>query len=188
MAAHAGPTSVIAEIEQDLLEFFEMWRQKGFEVNRFTLPRKAKELKPDVLEHSEGAAKICLSRFLAKKQLMHRVATHTAQRDPREVEAEALDFLEYIRPCLEGWHRSPDYIINMDQTPVYHGMFSGHTIDRVGVRTINLRAPKGSADSKRVTFTAFITASGRQIKSMVVFKGELRQYFILIQCFTHQAL
>ena len=66
--------------------------------------------------------KICLSRFLAKNQLTHRVATHTAQRDPREVEAEALDFIEYIRPRLEGWHCSPDYIINMDQTPVYHAM------------------------------------------------------------------
>ena len=94
------------------------------------------------------------------------------------MEAEALDFLEYIRPRLEGWHRSPDYIINMDQTPVYHAMFSGRTIDRVGVRTVNLRAPKGSADSKRVTVAACITASGHQIKSMVVFKGELREYFI----------
>jgi hypothetical protein len=37
MAAHAGPTSVITEIEQDLLDFVEMWHQKGFEVNRFTL-------------------------------------------------------------------------------------------------------------------------------------------------------
>jgi hypothetical protein len=50
MVAHAGRTSVIAEIEQDLLDFVKMWRQKGFEVNRFTLLRKAKELRPDVLD------------------------------------------------------------------------------------------------------------------------------------------
>jgi hypothetical protein len=43
MATHAGPTSVIAEIKQDLLDFVEMWRQKGFEVNCFTLLRKAKK-------------------------------------------------------------------------------------------------------------------------------------------------
>ncbi len=138
-----------------------------------------KELKPDVLERSEGATKIRLSRFLAKNQLTHRVAMHTAQRDPCKVEAKALNFLEYIRPRLEGWHRSPDYyIINIDQMPVYHAMFSGCTIDRVEVRTVNLRASKGSADSKRVTVAACITASGRQIKSMVVFKGELHEYFI----------
>ena len=146
MAAHAGPTSVIAEIEKDLLDFVEMWREKGFEVNHFTLLRKAKEL--NVLEHhSEGAAKICLSRFLAKNQLTHRVATHTAQRDPREVEAEALDFIEYIRPRLKGSHRSPDYIINMDQTPIYHAMFSGRTIDHVGVRTVN---PHSCGRSSRI--------------------------------------
>ena len=93
-------------------------------------------------------------------------------------EQEALNFLEYIRPRLEGSHRSPDYIINMDQTPIYHAMFSGRTIDHVGIRTVNLHALKGSADSKRVTVAVCITASGRQIKSMVVFKGELREYCI----------
>ena len=66
MDAHAGLTSLIAEIEQDLLDFIEMWHQKGFEVNRFTL------LSKEVLQHSDGAVKICLSCFLAKKQLTHR--------------------------------------------------------------------------------------------------------------------
>ncbi len=100
------------------------------------------------------------------------MATHTAQRDPREVEAEALDFLEFIRPRLEGAHRSPDYIINMDQTPVYHAILGGTTIDHVCARTVNIRAPTGSADSKRVTVAACITTSGRKVQSMVVFKGE----------------
>ena len=72
-----------------------------------------------------------------------------AQRNPCEVKAKALDFLEYIRPRLIGNHRSPHYIINMDQTPVYHAMCGGKTIDRVGVRTVNMHTPAGSADSKR---------------------------------------
>ena len=61
---------------------------------------------------------------------MHHVASHTAQRKPCKVEAEELDFLEYIRPRLIGNHRSPHYIMNMDQTPVYHAMCSGKTIDQ----------------------------------------------------------
>ena len=87
------------------------------------------------------------------------------------VEAEALDFLQYIRPRLNGGHRAPDYIINMDQTPINHAMIGGKTIDHVGVRTVNMRTPAGSAESKRATVAACITASGRQIKAMVVFKG-----------------
>jgi len=151
MAFHGGPASLVDDIEQDLLDFIKEWRQKGFEVNRFTLLRKAYELKPEVRQRSEPAAKICLSRFLARNNLTHRVATHKAQRNPREVEAEALDFLEYIHPRLLGSHRSPHYIMNMDQTPVYHAMCGGKTIDRVGVRTVNMRTPAGSADSKRVS-------------------------------------
>ena len=173
MASHPGHGSMIAEIEQDLLDYVEMWTQKGFEVNRFTLLMKVRELKPDiVLERSCGAMKVCLSRFLARNNLTHRVATHKAQRDPREVEGEALDFLAYIRPHLAGPHRSPDYIINMDQTPVYHAMCSGRTIAKVGVRTVNMRVPSGGAESKRITLAACITASGRKVTSMVVFKGK----------------
>jgi hypothetical protein len=113
---------------------------------------------------------------------MHRVATHKAQRDPCEVEGEALDFLAYIRPHLAGPHRSPNYIINMDQTPVYHAMCSGRTIDKVGSRTINMRIPSGGSESKRVTLAACITESGRKVMSMVVFKGkcfEIRQRWLL---------
>ena len=84
---------------------------------------------------NEGAAKICLSRFLAKNNLTHRVATHMAQRDPREVVAEAVEFLEYIRPRLEDGSRDPDYIMNMDQTPVTHAMNARTTIERKGTRT-----------------------------------------------------
>ena len=90
MSLHPGPTSLVSNIEKGLLNFIEEWRQKGFEVNCFTLLRKARELKPEILHLSEGAMKICLLCFLVRNNLAHRAATHTAQHDPCEVEAEAL--------------------------------------------------------------------------------------------------
>ena len=89
MSEHTGPNSLLHDIELDLLNFIEEWRQKGFDVNRFTLLRKAGQLKPAILEKSIAAAKICISRFLSKHNLTHRVITHKAQQDPREVEVEA---------------------------------------------------------------------------------------------------
>ena len=74
------------------------------------------------------------------------MATHKAQRHPSEVEGEALEFLDYIRPLLQERNHDPDYIINMDQTPVFHAMDFRMTIDRVGTRTVNLRT--SAADSK----------------------------------------
>ncbi len=153
LSEHTGPNSVLHDIELDLLNFIEEWRQKGFDVNRFTLLRKAGQLKLAILEKTVASAKICISRFLVKHNLTHRVITHKAQRDPREVEREALQFFDYIRPRMADGSRHPDYIINMDQTPV------------VSMCTSN-------NDSKRVTVAVSITALGRRIKPMVVFKGE----------------
>ena len=172
LSEHTGPNSVLHDIELDLLNFIEEWRQKGFDVNRFTLLRKAGQLKPAILEKTVASAKICISRFLAKHNLTHRVITHKAQRDPREVEREALEFLDYIRPRMADGSRHPDYIINMDQTPVWHAMDSSRTIDRVGVRNVSMRTSNN--DSKRVTVAVSITASGRRVKTMVVFKGEIK--------------
>ena len=165
-----GYGGLLKDIETKLVGYVEEWRQKGFEVNRFALLRKASTLRPEILNKTEGAGKMCLSRFLARNNLTHRVATHMSQRDPHEVEAEAIEFLEYIRPRLIDGSRDPDFIMNMDQTPVYHAMNARCTIERVGARTVNMRTSTG--DSKRVTVAAAITASGKILPTMVVFKGE----------------
>jgi hypothetical protein len=49
MALHCGPASLVNEIEQEILDFIKEWRQKGIDVNSFTLLRKAYELKPEFL-------------------------------------------------------------------------------------------------------------------------------------------
>ncbi len=98
------------------------------------------------------------------------MATHKAQRHPSEVEKEALEFLDYIRPILVEPNRDPDYIYNMDQTPIWMAMDDKMTIDKVGSRTVNLQT--SACDTKRVTVAVTLTASGRRVKSMVVFKGK----------------
>jgi hypothetical protein len=166
----SGPRSSLLDIESDLLEFIETWRKKGLPVNRMALMRKARILMPQLESKSEQAIKMSISRFMKKHRLVHRMATHKAQRHPSEVEAEALQFLAYIRPILMEPNRDPNFIFNMDQTPVMMAVDSKITIDRVGVRTVNLRT--SASDTKRVTVAVTLTASGRRMKSMVVFKGK----------------
>ena len=170
LSMHEGPVGILKDIEMDLINYIEEWRQKGFEANRFTLLREAGQLRPAILDKSIRAAKICISRFLMKNNLTHRVATHKAQRDPREVEREVKEFLKYIRPQLTDGSHHPDFILNMDQTPVYHSMDSSRTIERVGTCTVNLCMSMNNSTCMTVAVT--ITTSGRKVKSMVVFKGE----------------
>jgi hypothetical protein len=134
-----GPTSILKDITQDPLHFIDTWSSKGLPVNRIALMRKARSLIPELETKSKYAVKQSISRWMTKHRLVHRMATHKAQRHPSEVEGEALQFLDYIRPILQERNRDPDYIINMDQTPVFHAMDFCTTIDRVGTRTVNLR-------------------------------------------------
>ena len=119
-----------------------------------------------------------VSRFLQRNQLTHCVATHKAQRCPGEVRDEAHAHLEVQVPRLNDPPRHQDWIMNMDQTPVYQSMDEGRTIDMVGARTVNLRT--SANDSQRVTVAVTITASGKRLPSMIVFKGKLKASSLLV--------
>ncbi len=60
--------------------------------------------------------------------------------------------------------------MNMDQMPVCHAMDVRTTVEHVGSRTVNMRTSTG--DSMRMTVATTITASGKLVPTMVVFKGE----------------
>jgi hypothetical protein len=170
LSLHAGPNSILKNVEEQLIAYVDEWHGKGLPVNRFTLMRKACSLIPELSQKSEHAALMSISRFMKKNRLTHRMATHKAQHPPSEVEAEALQFLHVIRPVLTEQNWDLDYVINMDQTPVYHSMDFKMSIVRVGAHTINLRTL--ASDAKHVTVAVPVMASGQRIKSMVVFKGE----------------
>jgi DNA-binding transcriptional regulator YiaG len=170
LSLHKGPSSIIDDIKDDLIAFIVHWREKGFPLTRMGLVRKVGRMKPEFNEKTLQARKMAISRFLARNHLTHRVATHKAQREPGEVRGEALAHLEVQVPRVNDTCRHQDFIMNMDQTPVYHSMGQEVTIDFVGARTVNLRS--SANDSQRVTVAVTITASGKRLTSMVVFKGE----------------
>ena len=70
-----------------------------------------------------------------------------------------------IEPC-----RHHDYIINMDQIPIPFICNSNKMLKIIGRRIINAR--KSINDTKRATFAITICASGRVLKTLIVFKGK----------------
>jgi hypothetical protein len=167
---HKGPASILREVEEELMAYIHLWRQKGFPVSRLSLVRKVGQLRPEFPEKTLAAHKMVVSRFLARNQLTHRVATHKAHHCPGEVRDEALAHLEVQVPRVNDSCHHQDFIMNMDQTPVYQAMDEGRTIDVVGARSVNLRT--SANDSQRVTVAVTITASGKQLKSCIMFKDE----------------
>jgi hypothetical protein len=95
---------------------------------------------------------------------------HRAAPPPQEMCDKAHRYLHEIISIVNDWNRSPTLTINMDQTSVHHAMNAKDTINRRGTKTINLRM--AGIDSKQVTITVMITASGHQLPSLVVFRGK----------------
>ncbi len=170
LSLHKGPASILWEVEEELMAYIHLWHQKGFPVSRLLLVWKVGQLRTEFAKKTLAARKMVVSRFLARNQLTHRVATHKAQRCPGEVRNEALAHLEVQVPQVNDSCRHQDFIMNMDQTPVYQAMDKGRTIDVVGAWFVNLRTLANN--SQRITVAMMITALGKQLKSCIVFKGE----------------
>ena len=170
---HPSTQGFLDDIEPDLLGFVEGWRQVGLPVSRLVVIRKACQLKPSFLLKSDVARQMCVSRFLAKHDLVHRLGTHAAQRPPHEVEDEARKWIAYAQPKCAEPNRHPDYILNMDQSNCYFANEPTATINARGARTINIRTSKD--DSKRCTAAFTLTASGKTLKTMAVYKGKFVQ-------------
>ena len=112
---------------------------------------------------------MCVSCFLLKNNLVHRVATHTAQRPPKQVTKDAKGYMRLVVPKCVGRTRDQWCMYNMDQTNTYFEHAPKTAINERGACTINMRV--GANDSKRCTVVFTITASGEIIKLIVIYAG-----------------
>jgi len=110
-----------------------------------------------------------VSRFLKKWGYVHRLGTHKSQTDPSLVQDAAREWMAMIVPTLVGPERDPNFILNMDQTPVKFENTSKGTLEKTGTKTITILAT--DADKRRCTAAITITASGIQLPNMVIFRG-----------------
>ena len=167
---HRGPAGYLDDIQEELIAFVTDWRDRGMPVTRFALVRKIGQLKPEFFEKTSTARLICVLRFLFTNNLVHRVATHTAQRPPDKVHKDAKSHLVLAVPKCVGPTRDPRFVLNMDQTNSKLGGNSpSHTINQRGACIINMRT--GTDDSKRCTVTLTVSASGEMQTQMVVYQG-----------------
>jgi hypothetical protein len=83
---------------------------------------------------------------------------------------KAHGLLQEIISIVNDENRSYAFTITMDQTPILHAIITKDTIDRRGVKPINMRTAGG--DIRQVTIAIMITVSGHQLPLLVVFKGK----------------
>ena len=165
-----GPLAQLRVIEEPLLRFIFEMREQGMSVSHLMVMIKASSLSAEFAAKTHVARYSAVKRFVRAHSFVYRMGTHVAQRDPEEVRGEATDYMNSVRPLVEGPHRDRRFILNMDQTPVYFSMCPKKTLEIVGVRTVHIRS--STSDTKRATVAVTIAADGTVLPAVVVFKGK----------------
>ena len=96
------------------------------------------------------------------------MGTHETQRKPEDIATEASDYMNIMRPFLEGPHHDRRFILNMDQMPVFFCMTRKKMLEVIGVKTIHIRT--STNDTKRATMAVTIAADGMVLPLTIVFK------------------
>ena len=130
-----GRKSVLFDVEEDLLKWFFAMREQGLGISVKMMVVKAGELHASFRRATHRCKDQAMRRFLKAHNIGIRAHSHVSQRTPAEVREEALDFITVIRPILSTIHRSTDFILNMDQTPIFFTMTPRTTLNTIGERT-----------------------------------------------------
>ena len=77
--------------------------------------------------------------------------------------------MQVICPKLQLQCHNKAFILNMDQTPIPFTFNSKTTLEVVGARTVHVR--KSTNDTKHATAAITVTASGKMLLPLLVFKG-----------------
>ena len=136
---------------------------------------KAGQIKPSSLAKSPDARAMCVSPFLAKHDLVHCLGMHAAQRPSHEVEEEAQKWVAYAKPKCAEPNLDLNCNLNMDQSNCYFANEPTTTINARGAQTINILMTRDNSKHCIAAFT--VTASGKTLKTMVVYKGKFHYYY-----------
>ena len=166
----AGRKSILGPVEEALIRWFFELREQGMAISVKMMIVKASELSHTFRRKSARAKDLSMRRFLKSHRITIRAATHESQRAPEEVKGEALDFISIMRPLVAAPNRHQDFVINMDQTPIFFTMTPSTTLEPVGGRSVHVRSSTSS--TMRVTAAVTVTASGKILPTMLVFKGK----------------
>jgi len=63
---------------------------------------------------------------------------------------------------------NPEDILNMDQTPIPFLFHTTRTLEKKGLKTVNVRA--STTDTKRITLTISVETSSRMLPPMLIFQ------------------
>ena len=171
---HPGREGILTYhgVADDLKRYIFEMREQAMPVTVPMVVKKACTLYPPLRHKSKAAQTSIIWRFIKSNGFTYRSVTQKSLISSKELENTAINFVQRIREvCLDANPtRHPDYILNMDQTPVWSMTIPKSVIDSVGNKSVKIKTTPGT--KKRFTVAVTVTASGKKLPEVVVFKGK----------------
>ena len=70
---------------------------------------------------------------------MYCCVSRETQLDASEIEKEGLEYVDEIRGLMNGPHKSPYWLINMDQTLIYYHMTPNKSFIKKEAKTVSIK-------------------------------------------------
>ncbi|GMF38944.1 unnamed protein product [Phytophthora fragariaefolia] len=164
----AGAKPRLSEIEDILFDQVLFHRSAKEKVFRDWIRDAGQRLAASELGDADFVASDrWVNGFMRRYRLSLRRATNYTVLTDDVLTDRAVSFLSYLTSRIDGL--SDDHTILMDETAVYFEDPRRHTVDQVGARHV-MPTSKGFA-SMRVTAVLTITATGRKLPPLAVWKG-----------------
>lgn len=155
------------QLDDDIKSWVLERRSHNLHVSTLSIQRYAKQL---IRPHNPTfiASYGWLQKFMGRAGLCIRTKTSVSQKLPDsyfEVVTSFRDFMARNRQRVD-----PEFILNMDETPVYFDNVPNTTVDEIGVKTVRMQTTGG--DKRRCTVVLGISHTGDFLKTMIIFKGK----------------
>ena len=116
---HPGQPSTIQHLEQEILSWFEERTSVGLPTCINMVVVHLCKIDNEFRRKSKAAQTQSVRRVLLRHNIVYRKITHESQRPPQETALTASEFIHSVTYRIYTDYRDQDYIINMDETPMY---------------------------------------------------------------------
>jgi len=155
--------------DEEILKWIMEQRDQNVPVSREAIQEHAKtkcaESHPDFTASSGW-----LQKFMRRHQLSLRSRTSLSQRLPADLEDKVASFTTFVKDLRSEDDFDDEFIINMDETPVFFDLIPNKTVEKQGSKSVIVRS--SGSEKRHVTVILAIAADGAVLPTMIIFKGK----------------
>ena len=153
-------------------DFIDNNRSLGICVNTHSIFLEICKQMEENVNISKEAVYLRIYRFLERENYSLRIGTHIGQMVPPDSIELIKNFISNIRKeraIRYNFEIDKNLIVNMDETAIFFSCPGNKTIQKTGKKTVVIKTT--GQEHVRVTILLSISASGKKLKPLVIFKG-----------------